>query len=197
VAPRPAPPQALYLADCNQITCVFTWVINPYLMPCLTHMNYRGSHVCPDQPSAEQLCISIPIKSLSVCGLNFSSMRASTLWLIGDCLVLWTSHVAPHPVPPQAFYLADCNQITCVFTWVIDPYLMLCLTHVNHCGSPDLDSPIITRVFTWAINPYLMPCPDQLSAEQLCIWFPMKSLSICGLNFMFNARSNASLSIAV
>jgi len=74
---------------------------------------------------------------------------------------------------------------------------MPCLTHVNYCGSPDLDSPIITGVFTWAINPYLMPCPDQLSAEQLCIWFPMKSSSICSLNFMFNARSNASLSIAV
>ena len=41
------------------------------------------------------------------------------------------------PAPPQALYLAGCNQITCVFTWVIDPYLMLCLTSVNYGGSPD------------------------------------------------------------
>jgi hypothetical protein len=157
VAPRPAPPQALYLADCNQITRVFTWVIDPYLMPCLTCMNYRGSPdlnspiitcvfawvinpylmPCPDQPSTEQLCISFPIKSSSVCSLNFGSMHASTLWLIGDRLVLWTGHVAPRPAPPQALYLVGCNQITCVFTWVIDPYLMLCLTCVNYGGLPN------------------------------------------------------------
>jgi hypothetical protein len=39
--------------------------------------------------------------------------------------------------------------------------------------------------------------PDQPSTEQLCISIPMKSLSVCGLNFMFNACSNAGLSIAV
>ena len=56
---------------------------------------------------------------------------------MGDRLVLWTDHVAPHPAPPQALYLAGCNQITRVFTWVIDPCLMPCLTRVNYCGSPD------------------------------------------------------------
>jgi hypothetical protein len=83
--------------------------------------------VHPDQPSTEQLCISIPMKSLSVCGLNFMFNACfDTLWSIGDCLVLWTGHVAPPPAPPQALYLAGCNQITCVFTWAINPYLMLC-----------------------------------------------------------------------
>ena len=54
-----------------------------------------------------------------------------TLWSIGDRLVLWTGHVAPRPALPQALYLVDCNQITRVFTWVIDPYLMPCLTRVD------------------------------------------------------------------
>ena len=211
VAPRPAPPQALYLADCNQITCVFTWVIDPYLMPCLTRMNDRGS---PDLDSPIITHVFawainpylMPVSWPTVCRtimyfvpnkvverlrseLQFNACF-DTLSFIGGHLMLWTSHVTPCPAPPQALYLADCNQITRVFTWVIDPYLMPCLTRVNDRGSPDLDSPIFTRVFTWAINSYLMPCPDQPSAEQLSISFPIKLSSIFGLNFMFNARSN-------
>jgi hypothetical protein len=36
--------------------------------------------------------------------------------------------------------------------------------------------------------------PDQPSAEQLCISIPIKLLSVCGLNFMFNARLDTGLS---
>ena len=147
-----------------------------------SHVLYQVWHhsiICvrPDQPSAEQLCISIPIKLSSVCGLNFMFNACSNaglsvaVWTLVQCMLQHcgrleivscyvSSHVAPRPAPPQALYLADCNQITRVFTWVIDPYLMPCLTHVNYHGSPDLNSPIITHVFTWAINPYLMLCPD-------------------------------------
>ena len=65
--------------------------------------------------------------------LQFNA-RFDTLWSIGGLLMLWTGHVAPRPAPPQALYLAGCNQITRVFTWVINPYLMQCLTRMNDRG---------------------------------------------------------------